>query len=118
MRKNLLQWQWANYPDVHADRLNVLLHVLTVPVFMAGTIAVVAAPFVSGWLAPAGLAAMAAAMGVQGRGHAREAGRPVPFDGAADLLARMFVENWVTFPRYFLTKGPRTRRTAAESPRR
>lgn len=117
MRKNLLQWQWRHYPDVHADRLNLWLHVATAPVFAAGTIAVLAAPFGPAWLAPAGLLAMAAAAAIQAKGHAREQQRPIPFTGPADFLARLFAENWITFWRY-LVSGPRTRRTAAESTHR
>jgi uncharacterized membrane protein YGL010W len=42
----LLAWQWSIYREGHQDRRNLLVHVLTVPVFMLGTCAVVSAPFV------------------------------------------------------------------------
>lgn len=48
---------------------------------------------------------MAAAVAAQGRGHAREATRPVPFRGAADVAVRIVVEQWVTFPRFVLSGG-------------
>jgi len=96
----LLSWQWNEYPNGHRDRRNLVLHVLTVPLFEAGTVALVAAPFVSGWLALAGLVAMATAMALQGRGHRGEATPPIPFAGPLDVVARIFVEQWVTFPRY------------------
>jgi hypothetical protein len=102
MRKQLLAWQWSLYPDGHHDRVNLAIHILTVPLFMAGTVAVAAA-WVQPWLLLAGPAAMVTAMALQGRGHKREATGPVPFDGAGDVLSRIFVEQWVTFPRFVVS---------------
>lgn len=41
----LLRTQWADYPHVHANGTNLLVHLLTAPVFMAGhdTLAVIPA---------------------------------------------------------------------------
>jgi hypothetical protein len=105
MRERILSWQWSLYADGHRDRRNLALHAATVPVFMAGTLLVVAAPLVAVWTALAGAAAMAGAMAAQGRGHRGEAVAPVPFAGPADLLARIFLEQWVTFPRFVLSGG-------------
>jgi hypothetical protein len=44
-------------------------------------------------------------MAVQGRGHRLEKNAPVPFRGPLDVLARIFVEQWVTFPRFVLSGG-------------
>jgi hypothetical protein len=104
-KDGLLAWQWKNYPDAHRDRLNLVLHVITAPLFIAGTLAVLVAPWVGWLLLPAGLGAMAAALGIQGRGHRREANAPVRFASVADAIARLFVENWVTFPRFVLSGG-------------
>ena len=101
----LLAWQWSIYPDGHRDGRNLLAHVLTVPVFILGTCAVLAAPFVSAWLAGGGVLAMATAMAVQGRTHNREATPPVPFGGPIDVLARIFAEQWITFPRFVASGG-------------
>jgi len=99
----LLAWQWASYRTAHADRRNLVVHVLTVPLFMTGTVAVLAAPFVSGWLAVAGVVGMFTAMAAQGRGHSLEASPPVAFRGPLDVVARIFVEQWITFPRFVLS---------------
>jgi hypothetical protein len=48
---------------------------------------------------------MVAAILLQGRGHAIEVTRPVPFEGPLDVVARLFAEQWVTFPRYVLSGG-------------
>ena|SRR5438270_4852455 len=103
MRRHLLQWQWQLYPDNHHDRVNLMLHVATVPLFMTGTLALVLAPWLGLWLLAAGPAAMVTAMALQGRGHKRETTPPVPFAGPADVLARIFVEQWITFPRFVVS---------------
>jgi hypothetical protein len=100
MRPELVKWQWQNYPDNHRDGRNLLIHILTVPLFMGGTVALLVAPWLSLWLVAAGPAAMAAAMALQGRGHQRETTPPIPFAGPLDVVARIFVEQWITFPRF------------------
>lgn len=93
------------YAGTHGDRKNLAIHAATVPLFWAGTVALVAAgPLGIGWLAGVGAVVMFVAIGVQGRGHAREANRPAPFRGPVDVLVRIFIEQWVTFPR-FVTSG-------------
>jgi hypothetical protein len=102
--EGLLAWQWSIYPDTHRERHNLAVHALTAPLFILGTCAVPLAPLVSTWwLAPGGLGAMLAAVVLQGRTHKREKVPPAPFRGPRDVLARLFVEQWVTFPRYVLS---------------
>lgn len=105
-RGSLLHWQLALYPQNHLDRRNLILHGLTVPIFMLGNLALLAAlPLASGWLALAGPLAMIGAMAIQGRGHRMEMQPPVPFRGPLDVFARIFAEQWVTFPRFVLSGG-------------
>jgi hypothetical protein len=104
----LLSWQWSLYPDGHRDRRNLTVHILTVPMFMAGTCALGLAPLLAGWpagawLAAGGVLAMVAAMALQGRTHRLEATPPAPFRGPMDVLARIFAEQWITFPRFVLS---------------
>src|SRR5262245_1914008 len=101
---NLAQWQWSLYPDGHRDRANLIIHAITNPIFLAGTIAMPLG-LVAWWLAPAGLGAMVLAIALQGRGHKREAVAPVPFRGPLDVVGRLLLEQWVNFPRYVLTGG-------------
>ena len=42
---------------------------------------------------------------VQGRGHRLEVKPPLLFLSRGDFAARLFVEQWVTFPRYVLSGG-------------
>ncbi|MGO9829707.1 MAG: terminase [Myxococcaceae bacterium] len=101
----LLAWQWLNYPQGHRNRLNLALHGATAPLFVVGTIMLVVAPLYRWQLAPIGLAGVLVAFAAQRRGHRSELARPKPFRGASDVLARFFVEQWVTFPRYVLSGG-------------
>ena len=43
IRPNLLAWQWSDYPAKHRDRVNLVLHLVAVPLFLAGTLLLVAA---------------------------------------------------------------------------
>jgi uncharacterized membrane protein YGL010W len=104
-RGGLLAWQLASYGTTHRDRRNLLLHIATVPAFWMGNIALVAAPFVSWALAPLGVLVMLAVLALQGRGHAREGARPAPFRDKADIIARLFAEQWITFPRFIISGG-------------
>jgi hypothetical protein len=98
--ESLVPWQWSNYPHAHRDRRNLLVHILTVPMFMAGTVAVPLAAALHWALAPAGLAAMALAMALQGRTHKLEERPPEPFLGPGDVVGRIFAEQWINFPRF------------------
>jgi hypothetical protein len=100
----LIAWQWRGYADNHRDRLNLLLHLVAVPAFIAGALAFVRLLTLGLW-AGAGVALLLAvvAFGVQGIGHKREAVAPVPFDGPADFIGRVLVEQFITFPRFVLS---------------
>jgi len=102
MRANLLAWQWEQYPSGHRDRLNLLIHAATMPLFGAGVLLAAAAPWL-GPLALAGVLLLPLAMAMQGRGHRRESTPPAPFAGALDVISRIFAEQLVTFPRFVLS---------------
>jgi hypothetical protein len=101
----LIRWQWSLYPDGHHDRRNLALHAATNPLFLAGTCALIVAPFAGIVFAVAGPLALVALMAAQGRGHQLEQKAPVPFRGPGDVVARIFAEQWVTFPRFVLSGG-------------
>jgi uncharacterized membrane protein YGL010W len=102
----VMAWQWSGYGRNHRDRANLLLHFVAVPAFIAGTLGLATA-LVRGWLlgAVASLVVMVVAFAVQGLGHKREPEPPIPFDGPGDFLARVFVEQFITFPRFVLSGG-------------
>jgi uncharacterized membrane protein YGL010W len=100
----LLQRQWSEYSSAHQDRRNLLIHLVTMPFFALG-VALVPVGIARGsvWLALAGLLLLFVVMALQGRGHSLEARRPAPFRGPLDVLARIFAEQLVTFPRFVLS---------------
>jgi hypothetical protein len=102
---SLAAWQWRLYPDNHCTRNNLILHILTVPMFQLGTLTVLSAPWTGLWSAMVGLGSMAVAVIAQGKGHAQEAVKPVPFAGPFDAPRRIFLEQWFTFPRFVLSGG-------------
>jgi hypothetical protein len=100
----LLRWQWSLYSEGHRSRLNLLIHLLTWPLFLAGTLTL---PWGIFTLQPrailGGLFAMLLPMLAQKKGHSGELTAPAPFRGPLDVVKRFFVEQWITFPRYLLS---------------
>ena len=88
----------------HRHRLNLILHILSVPFFLAGTIGlVIGAVTLNAWLGGASVVVLALVVVVQGRGHALEETPSVPFLGLMAFVIRFSFEQWVTFPRYVLS---------------
>lgn len=99
----LLAWQWRGYSRNHRDRLNLIIHMLAVPAFIAGVLATARAAVSGLWLAAAvAIVVVVVAFALQGVGHRREAVAPEPFAGADDFIARIFAEQFITFPRFVL----------------
>ena len=98
-----MAWQWGLYAPGHTVRANLLIHILTVPLFELGTLALLSFPLFGPSSALAGVVLMVGAMAAQGRGHAIEPQPPVPFRGPLDVIARIFLEQWFTFPRFVLS---------------
>ncbi|HET9956130.1 MAG TPA: hypothetical protein VFQ61_16600 [Polyangiaceae bacterium] len=103
----LLANQFWSYGSTHQERLNLLLHALTVPLFLLGSAAVPIGLIVgrADVLPPLGMLAMFTALLAQARGHRREARAPASFRGPLDFVARIFAEQWLTFPRFVLSGG-------------
>jgi hypothetical protein len=102
----LLRWQWQGYPRYHRSRVNLLVHIIVVPVFLVGNIAL----FVAIWqssllLAGLGSVAMISSMALQGVGHGQEPVPPEPFRGPLDAVSRILCEQWATFPRFVASGG-------------
>ena len=101
----LLRWQWSSYGRNHADRVNLVLHMVAVPMFVAGVLAALTL-LLRGFYAGAGFALLVAVLGfaVQAVGHKLlEREPPIPFDGPRDFVQRVFVEQFITFPRFVLS---------------
>jgi hypothetical protein len=101
-----LRWQWQGYPRYHQSRANLLIHIVAVPLFLVGTIALVLAVVqLSLFTLAVAIGCIVVAVALQGRGHRLEAVPPEPFSGPANFAARLLLEQWVTFPRFVLSGG-------------
>lgn len=102
----LLRWQWNGYSRYHQSRTNLVLHIFVVPVFLAGNVALIVAVIKGSWIIGfAGLAAMVVSVALQGRGHRQEAVPPKPFTSPINAISRIFLEQWITFPRFVVSGG-------------
>jgi hypothetical protein len=102
--RGLLALQWEGYARYHQSRANLLMHIFLVPLFLAGNVTLVVGVIrLDGIEALVGAGCMFVSIALQGRGHKEEPVPPVPFSGAGNALARIFLEQWITFPRFVLT---------------
>ena len=102
----LLRWQWEGYPRYHRSRFNLLLHIVVVPLFLVGNVALLVAFVRLSWLLGiVALVAMAFSVALQGRGHRQEPVPTEPFTSPVNAVSRIFLEQWVTFPRFVLSGG-------------
>lgn len=102
----LLRWQWQGYSRYHRSRPNLLIHMVAVPLFLGGTIALLLAVAELSLIAfTVAFGCIVVAIALQGRGHRLEAVPPEPFSGPFNFVARLFLEQWVTFPRFVLSGG-------------
>lgn len=102
----LLRWQWEGYPDYHAGRVNLLLHIVVVPLFLVGNVCLVVALLQGAWWsALAGAVTMGVSVALQGRGHRTEDIESIPFASPGQAVARIFLEQWINFPRFVLSGG-------------
>jgi hypothetical protein len=106
VRTDLVSWQWQGYPTFHQRGVTLWIHLFAVPAFVASTLAVVFY-LATMELVFAGLsfAGMLVAFAAQGIAHKKEPNAPIPFAGAGDFASRLFLEQFVTFPRFVLTGG-------------
>jgi len=115
IHRDVFNWQWKGYAQAHRDRVNLLLHLVTVPLFWLGPLlAVIGIALDRTALALCLPLLWLIAVIAQGQGHRREATAAQPFLGPIDFVVRLLVEQFVTFPRYVLTGafGRAMRRTA------
>ena len=102
----LIRWQWKDYTLFHASKLNLLIHIVAVPLFLIANTAFVLALLQGQWTkALVALVVMLLAFAVQAVGHGKEANPSIPFAGPANAFGRIFVEQWINFPRYVLSGG-------------
>jgi len=91
---------------LYRSRMNLLIHIVAVPVFALGNILLLVGLVQLSWiLAGAAIVVTVAAIGARGQGHRRERLPPEPLAGPLNALSRILCEQWVTFPRFVLSGG-------------
>lgn len=96
----------ADYAAQHRDKTNLLIHIITVPLFillMVGAALALLRFQVLSALVNIGLAY--ACFGLQGYGHNNERNRPAPFKDPQDFILRSLREQFITFPKFVFTGG-------------
>ena len=95
---------WSEYLRVHANRRNLLIHLVAVPLFVVAALTLSVALMTGNPVsAITSLVFALFAMVLQGRGHRLEANPPRPFTGPGNFLRRWFTEQFVIFPVFVLS---------------
>lgn len=103
---SLLADQGRDYSRYHTDRMNLLIHIVAVPVFELSCVGFIGALAARAPVYAAASVALAlAAFAAQGGGHAREPNAAIPFTGPGNTVGRIFGEQFITFPRFVLGGG-------------
>jgi hypothetical protein len=96
--------QRLGYPCYHQSRVNLLLHIISVPLFLAGNVTFLAALAEHWWLAAIAAAGLiGVSLAAQAFGHSKESVPAEPFTGAINAISRILREQWVTFPKFVLS---------------
>ncbi len=96
---------WSDYERVHADRRNLLIHLLAVPLFDIALLVALISIALGEWiLAAVSVLAVIGSTVLQGIGHAKEANQPKPFTSPLNFLQRWLAEQYFIFP-VFVTTG-------------
>ena len=98
----LVAWAWRETPPVHRNRVNLLIHLFAVPLFVAGHLLLVVALVASGWLVVPAVLAVAVSVALQGYGHSLEPQQVHAFTGPRDFVRRLYAEQFCNFWRFLL----------------
>jgi hypothetical protein len=104
--RELLRWQWEGYATYHQSHANLLLHIVVVPLFWLGNVGLIVALLQGSLLlAVVSAIAMLVSVALQGKGHAQESVPSIPFSSPVNAVWRIFLEQWVSFPRFVISGG-------------
>ena len=102
----LIQWQWKDYHTFHQSKTNLIIHIVTMPIFVLALLCVIYFAVQLQWMASAiSFIVMLIAFGAQGYGHSLEANPSIPFANAKQAVQRIFLEQVINFPRYVINGG-------------
>lgn len=107
----MLDKQWSDYPERHRNKVNLLIHIATVPLVWIAAIQTAGALMLIligvGGLNVLVYAAIliAIALFAQRHGNGMEEIKPAPFTNIKDFAMNAAAEQFVTFPRFVLSGG-------------
>jgi uncharacterized membrane protein YGL010W len=101
----LVAWAWRETPPVHRSTANLLIHIVAVPMFVAGHALMTAAMAASRWLLVAGSSCIVVSVALQRLGHSMESQSVHPFAGPRDFIRRLYVEQFFNFWRFLFSGG-------------
>ena len=96
----LVKWAWRETPPVHKNGVNLLIHLVAVPLFVAGHVLLVVGAFLSWWLLALALASIVGSLLLQRTGHSLERQQVPAFTGFRDFLRRLYAEQFCNFWRF------------------
>ncbi len=92
------------YAQVHTHRINRLIHLIAVPLFIAAHLGLVSAIAQRKPLPALMWVSLAVvSLGLQRQGHALEAKTPAPFRNGFNFMTRLYTEQFYKFPKFVLT---------------
>jgi uncharacterized membrane protein YGL010W len=93
-----------DYPRFHKNKANLLLHIVVVPLFVAGIVFAVWSLLQGRWMdAALGMLVPVVSLAIQGVGHKKEPNPPLPFKGPGEFVTRIFSEQFYRFPKFVLS---------------
>ncbi len=96
--------QWTNLSTYHASRLNLWIHLIAVPLFIAGFFSLLFSFLKLALLnALFSILLMVVSLAAQSFGHGKEHIRSSPFKNPADAVTRILLEQLINFPRFLLS---------------
>lgn len=100
----MIRQKFADYPRVHADRRNLAIHLLAVPLFWSGLAVAGAALWFGGlWASAPGVALLLGSLALQAFGDNLEPQRAAPFSGPINFTLRLISGNLIAFPTFVLS---------------
>ena len=99
--RQLVEWAWRETPPVHRSRANLLIHLIAVPLFVAGHVLLIVGAILSWWLVAVAMAGILGSLILQGVGHSLERQQVPAFTGPRDFLRRLYAEQFCNFWRFF-----------------
>jgi uncharacterized membrane protein YGL010W len=92
------------YAQVHTHRINLLIHLIAVPLFIAAHFGLVSAIAQRKPLPALMWVSLAVvSLGMQRQGHALESQKPAPFRNGFNFVTRLYTEQFYTFPKFVLS---------------